>query len=137
MFLFLGGMIAVYKIQHQCRAFATDITQNTVELYLKIEEKINFPQPQFSLQVKSPRVQVDLVLNPILCHFQNEKIHIFLFCILIYFQTVLLHHPQIDDPGTVFNMFHFWFCSPILSNIPNHLNFFYHKNLKELVNDFQ
>ena len=44
MFLFLGGMIAVYKIQHQCRAFANDIVQDTVELYLKIEEEINFPQ---------------------------------------------------------------------------------------------
>ena len=45
MFLVVGGMTAVYKIQHQCRAFATDIAQNTVELYLKIEEEINFPQP--------------------------------------------------------------------------------------------
>ena len=45
MFLFLGGTIAVYKIQHQCRAFSTDIAENNVELYLKIEEEINIPQP--------------------------------------------------------------------------------------------
>ena len=45
MFLILGGMIAVNRIQHLCRAFATGTAQNTVELYLKIEEEINFPQP--------------------------------------------------------------------------------------------
>ena len=36
MFLFMDGTIAVHKIQHHCRAFAADIAQNTVELYLKI-----------------------------------------------------------------------------------------------------
>ena len=41
MFLFLGGTIAVYKIQHQSIAFATEIAQNTVELYLKIQEEIS------------------------------------------------------------------------------------------------
>ena len=45
MFLVLGGMTAAYKIQHQCRAFATGIAQNTVELHLKIKEEMNFPQP--------------------------------------------------------------------------------------------
>ena len=39
MFLVLGGTIAVYKIQHQSIAFATEIAQNTVELYLKIQEE--------------------------------------------------------------------------------------------------
>ena len=37
MLLFLYGTIALYKIQHHCRAFATDIAQNTVEMYPKIQ----------------------------------------------------------------------------------------------------
>ena len=49
---------------------------------------------------KIPRVQVHMGLNHISCHFQNEKIYIFLLC--IYFKTVLLHHPQIYDPGKCF-----------------------------------
>ena len=44
-FFFLDGTIEVCKIQRQCRAFATNVAQNTVELYLKIQEEISFPQP--------------------------------------------------------------------------------------------
>ena len=43
MFLFMDSTIAEFKIQHHCRAFATDIAKNTVELYLKIQQKISLP----------------------------------------------------------------------------------------------
>ena len=41
---FLEDTIAIIKIQHQCRAFVTDITQNIVDRYRKIQ-KIQIDDP--------------------------------------------------------------------------------------------
>ena len=110
-------MIAVYKIQHQCRAFPTDMAQNTVELCLKIEEEIKFPQPEFSLQVKSPRV------SPYLMSFskwKNPHLSVLHFDIL---SNCAIASSSNWWPLETFLMFHFWFCSPIFNNIPSQLKF--------------
>lgn len=69
MFSVLGDTIAVCKIQHQRRSFATDIAQNTVELYLKIQEEISFPQANLLLQIKSSMIQIASGLEPYLMLF--------------------------------------------------------------------
>ena len=54
MFSFLGGTIAVCKLQYQCRAFATDIAQNTAELYLKIQGGDKLPSTLVFTSSKIP-----------------------------------------------------------------------------------
>ena len=73
-----------------------------------------------SVLVFTSIIQVHLCLNHISCHSQNENF-CFAFCYTFKLYCYIILSQM--TPGNVFDMFHFWFGSPIFNNIPSRFKF--------------